>query len=171
VVPDADFLVKPVKTSRRGFLSFLSVATGIVGSIVVAIPVVGFFLAPVFKKPPGTWQVVGAVQDFEVGKIVEVEIEDSSTVPWTGVTAKTGAWLHRKSDTEFVAFTLNCSHLGCPVRWEAGAQLFMCPCHGGVYYIDGVVAAGPPPRPLQQYPARVRNGKVQVRSSPIPISS
>ena len=45
----------------------------------------------------------------------------------------------------------------------------MCPCHGGVYYEDGRVAAGPPPHPLTRYPVRVQNGEVAIRSDPIPI--
>lgn len=161
---------KPGETSRRGFLSFLSMISGAVGAIVIAIPAVGFVLAPLFKKVPGDWRVVGNIDDFEVGKIVEIKIEDTSTVPWSGVTGRTGAWLHRKSEQEFIVFSLNCTHLGCPVRWESGAELFMCPCHGGVYYVDGKVAAGPPPKPLPRYPVRVRNGKVQVQTSPIPIT-
>lgn len=161
----------PEAATRRRFLGFLSAFAGAVGAAVVGVPVLGFLLAPLFKRFPGQWQTVGRIGDFQVGDVVEVEIEDSSTVPWTGITAKTGAWLHRRSEDEFVAFSLNCTHLGCPVRWEAGAQLFMCPCHGGVYYKDGVVAGGPPPKPLPQYPVRVRNGEVEVQSSPVPITT
>jgi len=57
------------------------------------------------------------------------------------------------------------------VRWLEGAELFMCPCHGGVYYDDGTVAAGPPPRPLFRYDVRVENGEVQMRQAIVPIST
>ena len=36
------------------------------------------------------------------------------------------------------------------------AELFLCPCHGGVYYADGTVAGGPPPQPLFRYGVRDR---------------
>jgi menaquinol-cytochrome c reductase iron-sulfur subunit len=91
-------------------------------------------------------------------------------LPWAGVTARTGAWLRRVSTDEFIAFAVNCSHLGCPVRWLQDANLFMCPCHGGVYYSDGRVAAGPPPRPLTRYPVRIQNDEVQIQTNPIPIT-
>jgi menaquinol-cytochrome c reductase iron-sulfur subunit len=68
-----------------------------------------------------------------------------------------------------MAFTVNCAHLGCPVRWLPDARLFMCPCHGGVYYEDGRVAAGPPPHPLERYPVRVNDGQVEIQTEPIPI--
>ena len=70
-----------------------------------------------------------------------------------------------------LAFSANCTHLGCPVRWLEGADLFMCPCHGGVYYSDGNVAAGPPPLPLFRYDVRVANGEVQMKQAIVPIST
>jgi menaquinol-cytochrome c reductase iron-sulfur subunit len=85
------------------------------------------------------------------------------------MTAKTAAWLRRTGDRDFIAFAINCSHLGCPVRWQSSAGLFMCPCHGGVYYADGSVAAGPPPAPLARYPVRVWGGEVQIQTQPIKI--
>ena len=51
------------------------------------------------------------------------------------------------------------------------AERFMCPCHGGVYYKDGTVAAGPPPKPLVRYDVRIENGEVQVQVLPIPITT
>jgi menaquinol-cytochrome c reductase iron-sulfur subunit len=65
---------------------------------------------------------------------------------------------------------VNCTHLGCPVQWFENAKLFLCPCHGGVYQADGSVAAGPPPKPLPQYPIRVQGGQVEIQTAPIPIA-
>ena len=79
------------------------------------------------------------------------------------------AWLRRVTEQSFIAFSVNCAHLGCPVQWRPQAQLFLCPCHGGVYYADGTVAAGPPPRPLFQYPVRVHDGLVEIQAQPMPL--
>jgi menaquinol-cytochrome c reductase iron-sulfur subunit len=78
--------------------------------------------------------------------------------------------LRRVSATELTAFSVNCTHLGCPVRWLPDAELFMCPCHGGVYNRDGTVVAGPPPQPLVQFTVRVHDGLVQIRTQPVPIA-
>jgi menaquinol-cytochrome c reductase iron-sulfur subunit len=76
--------------------------------------------------------------------------------------------LRRTGEVDFTAFGLNCSHLGCPVNWRAGAELFLCPCHGGVYYADGSVAGGPPPRPLVRYSVRIGDSqRVQVLTRPL----
>ena len=104
------------------------------------------------------------------GQTVDVKFEDASSVAWAGVTGQTAAWLRCDPDGRFTAFAVNCTHLGCPVRWLDSAELFMCPCHGGVYYKDGSVAAGPPPHPLIQYPVRVQNGAVEILASPTPIT-
>ena len=156
---------------RREFLGRLSIALCAFGTVIVAIPFVGFLLAPFFERQPEEWRPVGAVGSFRVGATVEVTYPDSSPLPWAGVLAQTAAWLRRESADRFVAFAVDCTHLGCPVRWLPEAELFMCPCHGGVYYKDGGVAAGPPPKPLPQYPVRVRNGQVEIRTSPIPITT
>jgi menaquinol-cytochrome c reductase iron-sulfur subunit len=156
---------------RREWLARVSIALGALGAAIVGIPVVGFLLAPFFEKPSQVWRSVGPVDGFRPGMTVKVDFTDSSPLPWAGVVAQTAAWLRREPDGTFVAFTVNCTHLGCPVRWLPDAGLFMCPCHGGVYYKDGAVAAGPPPKPLPQYPVRVRNGQVEIQTSPIPITT
>jgi len=157
--------------SRRRFFEKLCVGLGAVCAAILGIPLVGFVLAPLFRKAPETWISVGKVGDFQIGKTVTVGFNDPSPLPWAGITAKSAAWLRRAGEEEFIAFSVNCTHLGCPVRWLPDAELFMCPCHGGVYYKDGSVAAGPPPKPLTRYAVRVENGEVQIQASAIPITT
>ncbi len=155
---------------RRKFLAKLSFGVGGVAAALIAVPVAGFLLAPLFEAVARKWRAVGQVEKFKEGTTVEVSFEDASPLAWAGSTAKTGAWLRRDGGGSFTAFSINCTHLGCPVRWLPQAELFMCPCHGGVYYTDGTVAAGPPPRPLVKYPVRVRDGNVEILTSPTPIT-
>ena len=155
---------------RRTFLKRISLALGAMCAAVLTLPGIGFILAPLFKRQRQLWRTVGKPDDFKVGETVAVSFLDASPLEWAGVTARTAAWLRRLGDDNFVAFSVNCSHLGCPVRWKPSANLFMCPCHGGVYYSDGRVAAGPPPRPLTQYSVRVQDGEVQIQTHPVPIA-
>jgi menaquinol-cytochrome c reductase iron-sulfur subunit len=157
--------------NRRQFFSKLSITLGGVAALIIGLPIVGFLLSPFLRKVPEVWRPVGSVDSFKVGTTVVVKYLDASPLPWAGVTANTAAWLRRDSEDKFIAFSINCTHLGCPVRWLSDAELFMCPCHGGVYYKDGEVAAGPPPKPLPRYPVRVRNGQVEIMASPIPITT
>jgi menaquinol-cytochrome c reductase iron-sulfur subunit len=160
----------PSELSRRRFLARLSLAAGGTGAMIVAVPAAGFILAPFFTRTKEVWRPVGKVDAFKTGTTTAVQFEDASPLPWAGVTARSAAWLRRVNADTFIAFSINCTHLGCPVRWLAQASLFMCPCHGGVYYADGTVAAGPPPLPLPRYPVRVKDGQVQIQTSPVPIT-
>lgn len=157
--------------SRRQFFTHISIALGSIAAVMVGIPIVGSILAPIVKKPRPIWRPVGALKGFTVGEYVKVSFIDSSPLPWAGITAETAAWVRRSEDDQLTVFSVNCAHLGCPVRWVSGAKLFMCPCHGGVYYADGTVAAGPPPRGLYSYPSRVKEGQVEIKTSPIPITT
>ncbi len=170
--PDNDNskLKKWFKLSRREFLAGMSVAVGGLAAALVSIPVIGALISPLLNQPPEAWRPVGKVDDFQVNATVEVTFTDASPMPWAGVSARTAAWLRRVSQDQFVAFSVNCTHLGCPVRWLSDADLFMCPCHGGVYYQDGSVAAGPPPKSLVQYPVRINQGQVEIKTNPLPIT-
>jgi menaquinol-cytochrome c reductase iron-sulfur subunit len=154
---------------RRAFLTKIGVAAAGVAAAIVTVPAIAFLLG--LRKSPSSWRSLGHVDDFKIGETVAVSFTDPSPLPWAGVTAKTAAWLRRKDQGEFVAFAIYCTHLGCPVRWIPTANLFMCPCHGGVFYADGTVASGPPPQPLVTYPVRVNQGLVEIQTSPVPITT
>ncbi|MGE5446057.1 MAG: ubiquinol-cytochrome c reductase iron-sulfur subunit [Ignavibacteriales bacterium] len=160
----------PNSFSRRRFLEKLSIGLSGIAAAIIGIPILGFLVSPLLQRVPEVWRSVGSVDDFKVGTTTAVTFLDASPVPWAGVTAKTAAWLRRENEGEFIAFSINCTHLGCPVRWLPDANLFMCPCHGGVYYKDGSVAAGPPPKPLPRYPVRVRDGRVEILAQPTPLA-
>jgi menaquinol-cytochrome c reductase iron-sulfur subunit len=155
--------------TRRRFLEMFSIGLAGAAATALAVPFVGFLLAPLFSQTSRAWRSVGSVKSFKIGQTVEVAFTDASPLPWAGLTARSAAYLRREGANQFTALSINCTHLGCPVRWVATAELFMCPCHGGVYYKDGTVAAGPPPRPLRGFPVRVNNGNVEIQAGPVSI--
>jgi len=159
-----------VDEKRRSFLMKISLGFGGLAALAAGIPSISALLAPLFSKKSEAWRKVGELENFPVGSTKEVTFENADPKAWAGMTAHTAAWIRREEQNHLIAFSANCTHLGCPVRWEKDAELFMCPCHGGVYYKDGSVAAGPPPKSLTQYPVRIKNGQVEVRTSPIPLT-
>lgn len=57
-----------------------------------------------------------------------------------------------------------CAHMGCPVRWSEEDKELLCPCHGGVYDINGKHTGGPPPHGLWRYVFEVReDGGIYVK--------
>ena len=155
-----------VEITRRHLLMGVSIGAGGLVGTVAAVPLIAFFLGPMYRKFPAVWRDVGPLEKFQIGATVQVDLRTSGGLPWDGPANKIGAWMRRDNRDDFTVYSSKCTHLGCPVRWVPKAELFMCPCHGGVYFKDGKVAAGPPPKPLQQFRARVQSGRVQVQWRP-----
>ncbi|HEX4021540.1 MAG TPA: Rieske 2Fe-2S domain-containing protein [Acidobacteriaceae bacterium] len=154
--------------SRRWFLVKLGVAFNAAVGLAVTVPVLGYLLGPVKKHGYRSWISLGAMGTFPAGETRLAEFMNPSGHPWDGMTAKTACWVRHVSEEKFQVFAINCAHLGCPVRWFAQSQLFLCPCHGGAYYADGSQAAGPPERGLFEYPYKVVNGELMIDAGQMP---
>lgn len=66
----------------------------------------------------------------------------------------------RTSETEFLALSPICTHLGCTVHKEPGG--FRCPCHGSTYALDGTVVRGPAERSLTVYLSNLENNILHI---------
>jgi nitrite reductase/ring-hydroxylating ferredoxin subunit len=157
--------------SRRGFLFKLGLALNVIGAALVGIPVVGYILAPVRRLGRQSWIKLGPAAKFPEGETRIAMYENPFRVQWDGDSAKVACWVRHVEGGRFQVFAVNCAHLGCPVRWFPQSRLFMCPCHGGVYYEDGSRASGPPPRGLFEYEYEVRDGQLWVRGGQLPTLS
>ena len=71
------------------------------------------------------------------------------------------AILVRLTDTEVVAFSQKCTHLGCVVYYQQDEQRWHCPCHQGNFEArTGAVISGPPTRPLGRIDLEVRDDRM-----------
>jgi quinol---cytochrome c reductase iron-sulfur subunit, bacillus type len=154
--------------SRRGFLFTLGAALSAVAATAAGIPILGYIFSPVRARAAQAWIALGDVATFPEGQTRLATYENPFRVAWDGPTAKIACWVRRVSGDRFQVFAINCAHLGCPVRWFQESRLFMCPCHGGVYYEDGARASGPPPRGLFEYEYEIRQGQLRVRGGQLP---
>jgi len=150
---------------RRGFFRWLTVAMGALASAFFTIPVLGYLLKT--RKRPIDWVDLGQVGDFALNETRMVTFDNPIRQPWDGITAHTGVYVRYegKDDQQkdrFLVVAVNCAHLGCPVSWFPQSGLFMCPCHGGVYYATGERASGPPPRGLFRCVWQVRDGHLEI---------
>ncbi len=57
---------------------------------------------------------------------------------------------YRAPDGTVHAVSLNCTHMGCTVKWNSAETSWDCPCHGSRFDCDGAVLNGPAVRPLSQ---------------------
>jgi len=64
----------------------------------------------------------------------------------------------------FVALSAVCTHKGCIIGWDEKRRTLTCPCHGGLFDVNGNVLAGPPQRPLTRLRVEVLDGEVYLGS-------
>jgi menaquinol-cytochrome c reductase iron-sulfur subunit len=158
--------------SKRNWLFKAGMALNVVAGIALAVPLVGFvFSSFVERKDPRDWISLGPLDSFRENATRIAIYRNPYTRPWDGQTANIPCWVRRLSGQKFQVFAINCTHLGCPVRWFEQSGLFMCPCHGGAYYEDGSRAAGPPPRGLFEYDYKVDKGELWVKGGEMPTLS
>ena len=143
-------------------------------AVVLATPVIGYLVSPILaaqNKGYKRWITLGELDEFPENQTRLAKFKNPITGVSDGKTDDIPCWVRRLSGENFQVFAVNCAHLGCPVRWFPQSSLFMCPCHGGVYYQDGGRASGPPERGLFEYPHKVENGNLMIEAGQLPTLS
>jgi Rieske Fe-S protein len=159
-------------SGRRNFLRRLTYAAGALASVLVAVPFVGFLLGALRKKTE-PWIPLGPLEQFPLNETRLVTFTNPLGTPWDGMAEHAGVYVrylgkNDKKEDQFLVFAMNCAHLGCPVTWFPQSGLFMCPCHGGVYYENGERASGPPPRGMFECVSRVNEGQLEIQAPHLP---
>lgn len=143
----------PRRLDRRSFLALA--ATTSIGAT-------GFFLFATLLQalvPPargidGATKVgrlaVARLADLRQGQPVLVDYGDDKL------------FVVRTSETGAVAFDAACPHARCSLRFDKDRNQFVCPCHGGVFALDGSRLAGPPRRDMIRAVVDVADGDVVI---------
>ena len=145
--------------TRGQFLTAATLGVGAVMGTLIAVPVAGLALAPIFGGDDFEPVLLGKLDEFKEGSFTKVVLMPGLEQPDAYIrrlvafvrrnTSKQPDTLALKGQEEFSVISNVCMHLGCPV--QASTSGFICPCHGGAYNADGARTAGPPVRPLDRY--------------------
>ena len=159
--------------TRRGFFGLLTWLVGGLATLAFVCPFVLYLLGPLRKKKKVDWVRLGPVATFQHENETRwTTFANPLGQPWDGMTASTGVYVRylgkEGTKPQFWVFAANCAHLGCPVSWFPQSGLFMCPCHGGVYYENGERASGPPPRGLFKCIWRVEKNNLEIQAPHLP---
>ena len=129
----------------------LLLGTGVVATLVSFIyPAIRYVIPPPISESIG--------QSVVAAKVGEIK-ENSGKVFKFG---SEPAILIRTSEGQYLAFTAVCTHLGCTVQYRPDLHEIWCPCHNGMYNLQGRNISGPPPRPLTQYTVHVQGDQIIV---------
>jgi Rieske Fe-S protein len=131
-----DDMPPPAGSAGLRLTSRLAMVAGLAGGY-------GLFawLAGRFMLPAHTGQLqqffVTRVSDVPVGGTLLYRTPDGRTVNVTR-SGTTG------TETDFIALSSTCPHLGCQVGWEPQNHRYFCPCHNGTFDAAGTATGGPP---------------------------
>ncbi len=71
-------------------------------------------------------------------------------------------WVVRERD-ELYVLSASCTHLRCPLSFNAMEQKFRCPCHGSGFHKSGINFEGPAPRALERYRVTLSaDGEIEI---------
>jgi quinol---cytochrome c reductase iron-sulfur subunit, bacillus type len=155
--------------TRRRFMTGTAHGAGALMAAGFTLPALAFAIGPIFSNQTLGWQPVGYPDEYPDSNYIPAVITIS---PGIGEAGKSTVYIRKRNPkvdktpanqfNRWIAITSRCAHLGCPVRWVPAAERFICPCHGGVYDLQGVRVGGPPPRPLDRFYTRLHDGMVEV---------
>jgi Rieske Fe-S protein len=141
--------LQPDTSRRRAIEIFLG--GGILASL-------ASFLYPVmryFVPPP--------VVDLGGDEVVAAKVGDLK--PNSGEIFRFGSrpgLLILENDGTYRALSATCTHLGCTVQYRPDLREIWCPCHNGIYNLNGANISGPPPRPLTVFDVHLRGDEIVV---------
>ena len=136
--------------SRRDFVDLI-IKGGLLATLAgMLLPALQYILPVVRGGPAGGAQEVGRVDDIPLWEAKKVILGGS-------------AILLIRTPEEVRAFSASCTHLGCLVEWDKNKKEIICPCHAGLFDLQGKVVSGPPPQPLPSYEVKVVDGKIYVK--------
>jgi menaquinol-cytochrome c reductase iron-sulfur subunit len=149
--------------SRRRFLSgIIGVVAGAVATL-TGLPAIAYLVSPGLKRQnQAKWLTLGPMAGLTPGKPAGFPFARKIKDGWTEATQTGVAFAVTHDGQNIKVFSDVCTHLGCRVSWHEDRQMFISPCHNGLFSIDGEVLGGPPPRPLDQFQTKIENGQIQI---------
>jgi menaquinol-cytochrome c reductase iron-sulfur subunit len=157
-----DGLSTPVGTRRSFFVKTTMFISSLIG-LSLAIPLIGYVVAPAFQRRNKEWVSLGKADELPVGEPKALDYSLTVKDGWQERHATKGVWAVKQPDGQVTVYSPICPHLGCGYRWDQQDRLFKCPCHGSVYDLEGNVKAGPAPRPLDTLPSKIENGDLLIQ--------
>jgi len=132
----------PNKLDRRDFVKVVTVTLGSIMGAVIAIPAVGYLLSPATSiKKKESWISLGPLENYPILQPILFTFVQTTVNGWEKTSNSYGVYVVRYDETTQKVFSNKCTHLSCRVTWQDGQQEFFCPCHDGIFGIEGQVVS------------------------------
>ncbi len=155
---------EPDELSRHDFMRAAIWGIGGLIGIGFGVSAVAYLVGPALaNQQTQTWVRLGPTAKVELGTPTLFTFTLQTQTGWISSNEEVSVYILSTDGREYVAMSNICTHLGCHIRWIDEQQKFFCPCHNGVFDINGQVVSGPPPRPLDRYDVKVENEQLYVQ--------
>ena len=151
--------------NRRSFLgALLGVGSVFVGTL-LSVPLIRFALFPLLRRTTELKSSsLGELREFSsltepMMRTIQIEQVDG----WRRAVSEKAVYVTKDSQGQLRVLTSVCPHLGCTVPWNKERNLFVCPCHGATFALDGTRVSGPSLRGMDALETSVQDGQLQVR--------
>lgn len=148
----------PDITRRNLFVLATHAFSGLITAM-LGLPALIYLLVPPKLREKEEWIEIGDITMLSSDTPLEMVFRRNRVDGWKVVSEKSTAWVVKHSD-HVIAFSPECTHLGCAYHWEDARKDFVCPCHNSIFARDGKVVDGPAPRPLDRYQTKVEGKKI-----------
>jgi menaquinol-cytochrome c reductase iron-sulfur subunit len=142
------------RLTRRQMIAATGAASAVIG-LMLTVPAIGFVLNPLVQRTRRAWVEVGSIDDVPVAKPTPFVVGVPTGEAFDTTPVQRVVYVVKHQDGSIKALTNVCSHMQCDVHWDDSLGQFLCPCHGGLYDMDGVNIDGPPPSPMPQWVHRL----------------
>jgi menaquinol-cytochrome c reductase iron-sulfur subunit len=136
--------------TRRQWLTITAAGSGLIGAM-LTVPALGYLLSPLFEQRRRQTFRVGAIDHIPFDTPTPLTVGVVSGEAYDTTPVERVVYVVRKANGRTLALANTCTHMQCNVHWQEDLHQFLCPCHGGLYDIDGRNIGGPPPSPLPQW--------------------
>ena len=133
---------------RRNFLKSLLAFLGSTALISLGYPLLRFLAPP--SGEAKTTRLTFQKAEIPAGKAREIVFNNTPAI------------IINRPGKGYIALSRVCTHLGCLVDYDKRKSRLICPCHAGMFSLDGNVISGPPPKPLAKFPLRVEGENIII---------
>ena len=157
-------MAKSVNLSRREFVTITVGAIGTIMVVSVGLPAIGFVLGPGLKVSKSeAWIPLGKVDQFPPGEPTLVSFTRTQVNGWERTTNSYGVYVTKSASGEIYVLSNVCTHLSCRVTWKEDNKEYFCPCHDGIFDIEGEIVSGPPPKPMARYETKIEDNTLYIK--------
>jgi len=131
---------------RRSFLSMIFAVMGSISLGSLAYPFLKYFAPPKAEIKAGKQMI----RKSDVGDAKEIIFQNTPAI------------IIDRPGKGYIALSRVCTHLGCLIEYDKQKKKLICPCHAGIFNLEGRVVSGPPPKSLTVFPLKVEGEDIVI---------